>query len=48
MCKQSKKITEFIEKHRKLEVEKQQDVAVEVDLVCVIYVYVMWDYALPK
>ena len=48
MCKQSKKNTEFIEKHRKLEVEKQQDVAVQVDLVCVIYVYVMWDYALPK
>ena len=48
MCKQSRKNTEFIEKQRKLEVEKQQDVAVEVDLVCVIYVYVMWDYALPK
>ena len=47
MCKLSKN-TEFIEKDRKLEVEKQQDVAVQVDLVCVIYVYVMWDYALPK
>ena len=48
MCKLSKKNTEFIEKRRKLEVEKQQDVAVEDYLVCVIYVYVMWDYALPK
>ena len=47
MCKLSKN-TGLIEKHGKLEVEKQQGVAVKVDLVCIIYVYVMWDYALPK
>ena len=45
MSKQSKENMRLFEKHRKLKVEKQQDVAVQADLVCKCNVlYISYNY----